>query len=108
MPVLSTSQLSLSYGNSQIFFNVNVSIADKARIGLVGPNGAGKSSLIKVIVGDTDQASGELHISEGVRIGYVPQKSCREDVCQFWADNYIPEAWEWSKKLPRSVLLQSD
>ena len=75
MPVLSTSQLSLSYGNSQIFFNVNVSIADKARIGLVGPNGAGKSSLIKVIVGDTDQASGELHISEGVRIGYVPQIS---------------------------------
>ena len=75
MPVLSTSQLSLSYGNSQIFFNVNVSIADKARIGLVGPNGAGKSSLIKVIVGDTDQASGELHVSEGVRIGYVPQIS---------------------------------
>ena len=75
MPVLSTSQLSLSYGNSQIFLNVNVSIADKARIGLVGPNGAGKSSLIKVIVGDTDQASGELHVSEGVRIGYVPQIS---------------------------------
>jgi len=75
MPVLSTSQLSLSYGNSQIFSDVNVSIADKARIGLVGPNGAGKSSLIKVIVGDIDQTAGELHVSSGVRIGYVPQIS---------------------------------
>ena len=75
MPVLSTSQLSLSYGNSQIFDDANVSIADKARIGLVGPNGAGKSSLIKVIVGDIHQTSGELHVSSGVRIGYVPQIS---------------------------------
>ena len=75
MPVLSTSQLSLSYGNSQIFDDANVSIADKARIGLVGPNGAGKSSLIKVIVGEIHQTSGELHVSSGVRIGYVPQIS---------------------------------
>ena len=73
MTVLSATKLSLTYGDGEIFSNINLQIPDNARIGMVGPNGAGKTSLLKVIVGEVEPDAGQLHTNIGLRIGYVPQ-----------------------------------
>lgn len=43
------------------------------RIGLVGANGVGKSTLLKIIAGEILPDSGEIRLSKGMQIGYLPQ-----------------------------------
>ena len=73
MPVLSTRNLSVFFGDECIFSNVTIEAPDNARIGIIGPNGGGKTSLLKVITGELEPASGSFHVTRGTRIGYVPQ-----------------------------------
>ena len=35
-------------------------------------------------------------------------KSCRNDFCMFWAENYVPEGWEGFRQLPEGDTLHSD
>lgn len=73
MPLLTGSQLKLSYGDLQVFSNVSLEISSRARIGMVGSNGAGKTSLIKILVGELEPDGGVLEFSSGLSIGYVSQ-----------------------------------
>jgi len=73
MPLLSISNLSLFYGDKQIFNRVNLGIENKAKIGLVGLNGSGKTSLIMILAGVLDPTGGELYKQRGCLVGYVPQ-----------------------------------
>jgi ATPase subunit of ABC transporter with duplicated ATPase domains len=59
MLIARLDKASLSYGTRQIFANVDLSLRDNERVGLVGPNGAGKSSLLKMLAGVEPPASGE-------------------------------------------------
>ena len=73
MPLLTASELKVSYAEIDIFSGVSLEVAEGACIGVVGPNGGGKTSLIEVLVGDREPAAGRVHRSSGLRIGYVPQ-----------------------------------
>ena len=73
MPLLTASRLAVSYGDFDLFSDVTLEVAERARIGLVGPNGGGKTSLLKVLVGEQQPNAGQVHVSGGVRVGYVPQ-----------------------------------
>jgi ATPase subunit of ABC transporter with duplicated ATPase domains len=42
-------------------------------VGVIGPNGAGKTTLFRLITGQETADSGQLHIGETVRLGYVDQ-----------------------------------
>ncbi len=53
-----------------LFKNLNLSIQEE-KIGLVGKNGTGKTTLLKLITGETDPCSGEIH--KKVTIAYLPQ-----------------------------------
>jgi ATP-binding cassette subfamily F protein 3 len=44
------------------------------RIGLVGDNGVGKSTLLKVLVGERADFTGEIVKPRSLRIGYLPQE----------------------------------
>ncbi len=44
------------------------------RIGLVGDNGVGKSTLLKILVGERSDYSGEIIKPRSLRIGYLPQE----------------------------------
>ncbi len=73
MPLLTASRLAVSYGDFDLFSDVTLEVAERARIGLVGPNGGGKTSLLKVLVGEQQPNAGEVYRSGGARVGYVPQ-----------------------------------
>jgi ATP-binding cassette subfamily F protein 3 len=43
------------------------------RIGVVGPNGAGKTTLLRTLAGELPPLGGEIHLGQGVQIGYLAQ-----------------------------------
>ncbi|MCH7712583.1 MAG: ABC-F family ATP-binding cassette domain-containing protein [Chloroflexi bacterium] len=79
MPLVSASDLSVSYGTDLIFENLNLDIHEHARIGIVGPNGGGKTSLLRVIVKELEPNAGRVQWSRGLRVGYVSQAPTPSD-----------------------------
>ena len=73
MPILTASQLKLSYGDLQVFSGIELEVAERARVGIVGPNGGGKTSLLRILVRELEPDAGAVTRAEGLRIGYVPQ-----------------------------------
>ena len=73
MPILTASNLTLLFGEVEIFAGVDLQIDERDRIGIVGPNGAGKTSLIRILAGELEANGGTVTWQRGVRIGYVPQ-----------------------------------
>ena len=73
MPVLTVTNLTLLYGEIEIFANLDLQIDERDRIGIVGPNGAGKTSLIRILTGELEANGGAVTWQRGARIGYVPQ-----------------------------------
>lgn len=71
--LVSATELSLSYDGREICGNVNFKIRRGERISLQGKNGSGKSSILRLIMGDTIEHSGELKVGSGLKISYVSQ-----------------------------------
>ncbi|HEX4781636.1 MAG TPA: ATP-binding cassette domain-containing protein [Usitatibacter sp.] len=66
-------EASLGYPGRTVLEGVEWSVLPGDAIGLLGPNGAGKSTLLKSIVGELPLLSGQIHRSQGLRIGYFAQ-----------------------------------
>ena len=73
MSLLVLENAGLSFGDRDIFSELDLRISEGERIGLVGPNGSGKSTLLKVMGHEQALDRGRMQISRGSRIGYLPQ-----------------------------------
>ena len=73
--LISVSDLNKSFGENEILKNINLTIEDNCRYGLIGVNGAGKSTLLGIIMGELDYDSGELYRAPGLTVGYLKQNS---------------------------------
>jgi manganese/zinc/iron transport system ATP- binding protein len=79
-PVLEVHDLTVSYEQHPVLWNVDLSLPAGKLIGILGPNGAGKSTLIKSIMGLITPTSGYVKIFDKPlpevrsRISYVPQR----------------------------------
>lgn len=67
--------LGLSFCKNTVFDNISFEICRGNRIALKGRNGSGKSSLIKILLGELKQTTGEFKINGDVKISYVSQSS---------------------------------
>lgn len=73
--LVSVHELCKSFSDNQIFNNVNLTIEDKCRYGLIGVNGAGKSTLLSILFEDMDYDSGEIYKKNGLTLGFLKQNS---------------------------------
>lgn len=63
----------LNFGDQEVFKAINLNITQGERIGLIGPNGSGKTTLLRVLSGEQNLDGGQVRLTKGVRIGYLPQ-----------------------------------
>ncbi len=73
MPVLTGTNLTLSYGEVAILKGVSIAVEPNEKIGIVGRNGSGKSTLLKVLMGILKQDTGTVVAGQGARVGYLHQ-----------------------------------
>ncbi len=73
MPVLSGTNLHLSFGEVEILRGISITIEANEKIGVVGRNGSGKSSLLKLLIGIHQPDTGSVVIHQGIRVGYLHQ-----------------------------------
>src|SRR5437764_5652657 len=67
-----------SYGEKQVFRNVDFIIERGDRIALVGVNGAGKSTMIKLLTGIEPLSGGEYDLGHNVQLDYFAQDQYKE------------------------------
>lgn len=72
--MISVSNVSVHFGNFELFSSITFLINQRDRIGLVGKNGAGKTTLLKVLLGKIQPDSGEIAAPADTRYGYLPQQ----------------------------------
>ncbi len=71
--MIQLSNISKSFGEQELFTNLNFKLNSGNRVGLVGRNGSGKSTLFKLILGEEHYDEGDIVIPKGYRIGALRQ-----------------------------------
>jgi ATPase subunit of ABC transporter with duplicated ATPase domains len=71
--VISTSNVSVRFGSQKLFEEVNVKFLPGNCYGLIGANGAGKSTFLKVLSGEVEATTGEVHITPGETLSFLRQ-----------------------------------
>ena len=71
--LLTAQELSLAFGWRPLLDHINFSLESGERVALLGRNGEGKSTLLNVLRGAQAPDDGELRLTEGVRVAYLPQ-----------------------------------
>ena len=69
-------QVAKSYGEHQVFANVDMMIKRGEKVAFVGKNGEGKSTLVKCIMGEIDY-EGTLKVGHNTQIGYFAQNQAQ-------------------------------
>jgi len=68
-----------SYGEQQLFADLDITLSPGSRLGLLGRNGCGKSTLMKVLAGATGHGnavadSGRIRVADGVQLVSFEQR----------------------------------
>ncbi len=105
--MISTSNVTMQFGDKPLFEDISVNFGDGNRYGLIGANGSGKSTFMKILEGSLEPTSGNVSVTPNERIGKLNQDQfAYEDV------NVVntvimgyPELWEVKKERDRIYAL---
>lgn len=73
MNLLTIKGLTKAYTDKVLFENIDFSLEESEKVGVIGINGTGKSTLLKIIAGIEESDSGEYTKGSNVVINYLPQ-----------------------------------
>ncbi|WP_017733670.1 ribosomal protection-like ABC-F family protein [Nafulsella turpanensis] len=82
--MVSINNLSYFLGDRPLYYEANLHIKPKDRIGLIGLNGTGKSTLLRLINGEFQPDEGEISKSSDTTIGFLNQ-----DLLSYQSDDSI-------------------
>src|SRR5476651_1068016 len=71
--MITTSNISLSFGSQKLFEDVNIKFVPGNCYGLIGANGAGKSTFLKILSGENTSYQGTVSATPGERISFLRQ-----------------------------------
>ena len=84
MSLLTTVNLTKSYGPDDIFSGISVAVPKRARIGLVGSNGVGKTTMLRILIEEENPSEGTVQKAKQLKIGYLPQESVLDSEKTLW------------------------
>ena len=71
--VVTAKNLAKSYGDKQVFHDVNLEIERGDKVAFIGKNGMGKTTMAKIIAKELDYNSGTLELGHNVNIAFFAQ-----------------------------------
>lgn len=73
VPYLDVQNLTKSFGSLVLFEDINFSIAEGQKVGLIAKNGTGKSTLLSLLTGKEGCDSGSIIFKRNLKLGYLEQ-----------------------------------
>jgi ATP-binding cassette subfamily F protein uup len=74
MVLLTAENISKAYGVRTLFEDVNLSIDERDKIGVIGVNGAGKSTFLRILAQQQTPDTGEISTAKGLRLEVLHQE----------------------------------
>lgn len=74
MKNISLENITKTYGEKELFKQINFTIGENDRVGLIGVNGTGKSSLLKIVAGIDLPDAGEIIAPKDYSVSYAEQE----------------------------------
>ena len=71
--VIEAKNLSLAFGEFEVFDNLSLTVQRQDRIAIVGPNGVGKTTLINTLIGQQKPDSGTVKLGTNLKIAMFDQ-----------------------------------
>jgi ATPase subunit of ABC transporter with duplicated ATPase domains len=80
--MITVNNLSFHFGGQVLFKDVDLKFTPGNCYGVIGANGAGKSTFLKLLCGELEPSTGEVHIPAEERLSVLRQ------------DHYAFEEWQ--------------
>lgn len=84
--ILQLNSVSKSFGIDNILSDINLSVENTDRIGIIGKNGSGKTTLLNIISSNTSYDSGSVSLAKDARIGFLKQTGCEIYHTTIWEE----------------------
>lgn len=73
--ILACQNINKSFGTDKIIQNASFHVEVNEKTAIVGINGAGKTTMLRIIMGELSQDSGNVILAKEKTMGYLPQNS---------------------------------
>ncbi|MGE6259645.1 ABC-F family ATP-binding cassette domain-containing protein [Heyndrickxia sporothermodurans] len=71
--MITVNNVGLRFGERKLFEDINIKFTPGNCYGLIGANGAGKSTFLKILSGELEPQTGDIHITPGERLAVLKQ-----------------------------------
>jgi ABC transport system ATP-binding/permease protein len=71
--ILNLQNLGMELGKNKLFDGLDFKFDKKRKLGIIGRNGLGKTTLLKIILGELQAATGEVVVGERTVFNYIDQ-----------------------------------